>query len=195
MAHFWEPSDCRANMCYGVYNIPRRLFNYSVPGMFHTLIPRARVRDPGILITLPWHGHIHQVSNKIHRALRYLKFNKDLLSKQRHSYFTRALFFFPSPYSFPLAPLVFSRVSRWIKNKAIHAVRCVCRIDEVVSSALRGWIYDGDGGRREGGLLLFRRRLVIIAWKSRSAEERSGFNLFQCFRRPDARMFPSISRI
>lgn len=148
-------------MCYGVYNIPRRLFNYSVPGMFHTLIPRARPRDPGILITLPWHGHIHQVSNKIHRALRYLKFNKDLLSKQRHSYFTRALFFLPplplppipSPYSFPLALLLFSHEWIWIemriKNKAIHAVPCVCRIDEVVSSALRAAEF--TTGRRENG--------------------------------------------
>jgi len=137
-------------MRYEMYNIPRRLFNYSVPGMFHTLIPRTRARDPGILITLPWHGHIHQVSNKIHRALRYLKFNKDLLSKQRHSYFTRALFF-PSlsPSSSPSghSPLVFSRVSRWIKNKAIHAA-LVAFVESTKSFRL---CYEAEFTRGGGG--------------------------------------------
>lgn len=107
----WNLSDCRANVCYEVYNVPRRLFNYSYRGYF-ILESRARAIS-GILITLPWHGHIHQVSNKIHRALRYLKFNKDLLSKQvqRHSYFTLV----PFPPSL-LPTLLFSR---WIKDEAV----------------------------------------------------------------------------
>lgn len=64
-----------------IANIPYcRLFHYSYGDISYLTF----ARDPGILITLPWRGHIHQVSNKIHRALRYLKFNKDLLSKQVH---------------------------------------------------------------------------------------------------------------
>lgn len=64
-----------------VANTPHRLFHYSCREYF---ILHFRARDSGILITLSWHRHIHQVSNKIHRVLRYLKFNKDLLSKQVH---------------------------------------------------------------------------------------------------------------
>lgn len=110
-----------------VTNTARRFFHYSYHGYF-ILDFCARARDLGILITLPWHGHIHQVSNKIHQALRYLKFNKDLLSKQVHDTLI-------SLVHRCLPPPIFSWLSRCIKVLQPRGMqRCAAIFVALISS-------------------------------------------------------------